>query len=250
MPWVRIDDHAMEHPKVAGLPDGAFRLWVAGLSYCQKYLTDGFISDVALRGLRAFTPKRRGELLAAGLWRDAQGGITVHDYLDWNDSRAHVLSSREQARERLKKHKEKRVSKDVQNVVENAHPTVGGYVRGSTQILERRTEPEKPVGPVGVASRRREQDEISERAGRFVQETYPALYAKHRKGARYISKPTLDFQEALELCRVWDDERLAKIATVFLTTDHHFAENGSRTMAQFRSMASWCDGKLAEAGIA
>jgi hypothetical protein len=95
-----------------------------------------------------------------------------------------------------------------------------------------------------------ERDELGDRAGRFVNEVYPALYAKYRKGARYVSKPALDFQEALELCRVWDDERLAKIATVFLTTDHHFAENGSRTMAQFRSMASWCDGKLAEAGIA
>jgi hypothetical protein len=49
---------------------------------------------------------------------------------------------------------------------------------------------------------------------------------------------------------VWDDERLVKIATVFLTTDHDFAEKGRRTMAQFRSMASWCDGKIAEAGIA
>lgn len=93
-------------------------------------------------------------------------------------------------------------------------------------------------------------DDLAERAGLFVRETYPALYAKYRKGARYISKPTLDFQEALELCRVWDDERLAMIATVFLTTDHEFAEKGSRTMAQFRSLASWCDSKIAEAGIA
>jgi hypothetical protein len=93
-------------------------------------------------------------------------------------------------------------------------------------------------------------DEVSERAGRFVNEVYPQLYAKHRKGARYISRPTLDFQEALQLCRTWDDERLVKIATVFLTTDHEFAEKGSRTMAQFRSLASWCDSRLAEAGIA
>jgi uncharacterized protein YdaU (DUF1376 family) len=96
----------------------------------------------------------------------------------------------------------------------------------------------------------RERDEIGERAGTFVNETYPALYAKFRKGARYVGRPALDFQEAMTLCRTWDDERLAKLATVFLTTDHEFAEKGSRTMAQFRSMASWCDSKLAEAGIA
>jgi hypothetical protein len=95
-----------------------------------------------------------------------------------------------------------------------------------------------------------EPDELTERAGRFTRETYPALYAKHRKGARYIGKPNLDFLEAVELCRVWDDERLAKIAHCFLTTDHHFAESGSRTMAQFRALASWCDSQLVEAGIA
>jgi uncharacterized protein YdaU (DUF1376 family) len=91
---------------------------------------------------------------------------------------------------------------------------------------------------------------VEARAGIFTNETYPALYAKHRKGARYVSKPNLDFLEAIELCRVWDDDRLTKIATVFLTTDHSFAESGSRTMAQFRALASWCDSRLAEAGIA
>ncbi len=89
-------------------------------------------------------------------------------------------------------------------------------------------------------------DELAERAGLFTRETYPTLYAKYRSGARYVSKPALDFQEALELCRVWDDARLTQIATVFLVTDHEFAERGSRTMAQFRSMASWCDSRLVE----
>lgn len=92
-------------------------------------------------------------------------------------------------------------------------------------------------------------NEVAERAGRFC-ERYADLYVKHRKGARYVAKPALDFQEALQLCQVWPDDRLDKLAQVFLTTDHDFAERGSRTMAQFRSMASWCDSRLVEAGIA
>jgi hypothetical protein len=91
-------------------------------------------------------------------------------------------------------------------------------------------------------------DAFAERAGAFC-EKYGELYAKHRKGARYLGKPNLDFLEALQLVQTWDDARLEKIATVFLTTDHEFAERGSRTMAQFRSMASWADGKLREAGL-
>lgn len=92
-------------------------------------------------------------------------------------------------------------------------------------------------------------EEVRERAGRFC-ERYGVLYQQHRKGARYLGKPNLDFLEAVTLCATWPDTRLDQIATVFLTTDHEFAEKGSRTMAQFRAMASWCDSKLVEAGIA
>lgn len=91
----------MEHPKIAGLSDGAFRLWVEGLAHCQKYLTDGVIIDLSCRGLRAYSPKRRALLLEAGLWDSTDQGVHVHDYLDWNDSRAHVESNRQYARERI-----------------------------------------------------------------------------------------------------------------------------------------------------
>lgn len=102
MPWVRIDENAMDHPKMGGLSDGAFRLWVQGLAYCQKFLTDGAILDVSLRGLRAYSPKRRDALEVAGLWdRRTDGGVMVHDYLDWNESRDHVLQARKAARDRM-----------------------------------------------------------------------------------------------------------------------------------------------------
>lgn len=122
---------------------------------------------------------------------------------------------------------------------------LSGSESGSqTHVSERvRAFPPREKGPSEVS------DDIAERAGRFC-ERYAELYAKHRKGARYLGKPTLDFQEALQLVATWPDARLDQIATVFLTTDHEFAEKGSRTMAQFRSLASWCDSRLVEAGIA
>ncbi len=86
----------------------------------------------------------------------------------------------------------------------------------------------------------------TERAGRFV-ERYQALYREHRKGARYALRPARDYQAAVDLCATWeDDSRLEKLAVLFLTTDHKFAEEGSRTIPQFLGLASWCDGKLAE----
>lgn len=103
MPWVRLDENAMEHPKIVTLPDGAFRLWVQGLAHCQKFLTDGLITGIAIRALRAYSPKRMADLVAAGLWDQATDGVTVHDYLQWNDSREHVEHGRRTAKERMAK---------------------------------------------------------------------------------------------------------------------------------------------------
>lgn len=90
--------------------------------------------------------------------------------------------------------------------------------------------------------------ELADRAGRFV-ELYGELFAAHRKGARYHSRPSLDFQEAVGLCTTWDDERLKLLAIAFLTTDDTFCRNGNGSIAQFRSRASWCDAKLRESGL-
>jgi len=87
---------------------------------------------------------------------------------------------------------------------------------------------------------------ITERAGRFL-DRYDALYPTHRHGARYARKPVRDYAAAVTLCETWaDDDRLDKLAVIFLTTDHTFAAEGSRTVPQFLALASWCDGRLAE----
>lgn len=86
---------------------------------------------------------------------------------------------------------------------------------------------------------------ITERAGRFV-ERYAELYPEHRHGARYAVKPARDYAAAVTLCQTWvDDARLEKLAICFLTTDHKFAAEGSRTIPQFLALASWADGELA-----
>lgn len=89
-------------------------------------------------------------------------------------------------------------------------------------------------------------DVVTERAARFI-ERYQGLYPVHRKGALYAVKPARDYAAAVTLCETWkEDTRLDKLAVCFLTTDHKFAEEGSRTIPQFLALASWCDGKLAE----
>ncbi len=101
MAWVRIHDGALTHPKIVGLSDSAFRLWVWGLSYCQQHLTDGWIPPAALPA-----KSKPDALVAARLWASAaQGGFDVHDYLDWNDSRETVQKKRDSLRARVTRYR-------------------------------------------------------------------------------------------------------------------------------------------------
>lgn len=98
MAWVRIHDAAMTHPKLVGLSDKAFRLWVWGLSYAQMHLTDGLITTEAV-------PKRlkraAEDLMKNALWERHDMGFKIHDYLDWNDSREVIVKKRTGAKRRL-----------------------------------------------------------------------------------------------------------------------------------------------------
>lgn len=87
--------------------------------------------------------------------------------------------------------------------------------------------------------------ELADRAGAFC-ERYSELYPLHRRGARYLPKPALDYTKACELCAVWDNDRLERLAVVFLKCEEPFAQSGSRTIGQFAAMASWCDDRLRE----
>jgi hypothetical protein len=115
--WVRLDDDALNSLKVMRLSDSAFRLWVKGLCYCQRQLTDGFIPAEWLKEVGA---KRKDiDMLStsnvdgkAPLWEPQSGSYQVHDYLDWNDSRATVTKKRNDAKERMA-HARERSSREV-----------------------------------------------------------------------------------------------------------------------------------------
>src|SRR5262249_20098267 len=87
------------------LSDRAFRLWHEGMAYCRKHQTDGTISASALRGFRYARPEAVRELStgASPLWETIEGGFSVHDYLDWNPSRAEEQKRQQEARDRTKR---------------------------------------------------------------------------------------------------------------------------------------------------
>ncbi len=100
MAWVKIDDQFTDHPKVLEVGPLAECLFVRGLCYAARYLTDGLVPVAHLRRMADFDAiTEAGKLVAAGLWEDAEGGYQIHDYLDYQPSREDALSIREKRAE-------------------------------------------------------------------------------------------------------------------------------------------------------
>ncbi|MCL4836431.1 MAG: hypothetical protein KJ058_00510 [Thermoanaerobaculia bacterium] len=129
MAWVRLDDHIDEHPKIAAAGPLGLALFVTSLAYANRNLTDGFVpQSVATRlvawqapwGTLAVTTGMEGEdvtsepviesLVSLGLWRRVKGGYRIHDFGDFQPSKAQVLAEREAARKRMRKHRNSRGS--------------------------------------------------------------------------------------------------------------------------------------------
>lgn len=136
MPWVRVDDHFDEHPKMAAVGPVGWGVWLAGLAYCNRNLTDGFIPYAIAEGIggswtirepveqgveeNGVRSIRRGSMLwtigvgsghhgeditaewiiahlvRLGLWEEVEGGYLIHDYDDYQPTKAQVLAEREQ----------------------------------------------------------------------------------------------------------------------------------------------------------
>lgn len=86
--YAKFDVLSPEHPKLAELPYRTRWTWFEGVCYCQRNLSDGFIPAGIAKARGWLTDADR--LIASGLWEKAPKGYRVHDYLDWNDSRADV----------------------------------------------------------------------------------------------------------------------------------------------------------------
>ena len=129
MPYLNVDDGMDEHEKIEALSDAAFRLHITAMLFCSRKLTDGFVS---LSRARRLSPSGRdgtaAELVRAGVWHDLGEGCSkpecieartchahgrpghyiVHDYLQWNHSKAWWEKRRADEAERLKKYRSRK----------------------------------------------------------------------------------------------------------------------------------------------
>lgn len=110
MTWVKIDDQVTEHPKCVSLSCEAWTLWLHGLTYCSRNLTDGTIPDAILSRLSPCRRPRKAaaELVAAGLWERIENAHHVHDYEKHQRTKAEINDAKASAIERQKRSRERR----------------------------------------------------------------------------------------------------------------------------------------------
>lgn len=109
---LRLYDEFLEDEDILALKDRAYRLHVSALIYCSRNLTDGFVSDRAVKVLQlilGFQVRRWvAELVEDGLWLEVEDGFQIRNYLDFNPDAETVKAERKNARERMRNLRKKK----------------------------------------------------------------------------------------------------------------------------------------------
>lgn len=163
MSWVKVDDQMTRHPKWLSLGKDRLPcqgLWLDGMCYASGYLTDGLVPDAAIP---PGAQKLAERLVEAGLWDRTEDGYEIHDYHDYQPTRAEVLErraarsaagqlgGRRSAQRRSKTQATGQASAQA-NAIANAQAPAQAL---ATQLLEtpskQNATPARPV-PVGIPS--------------------------------------------------------------------------------------------------
>jgi hypothetical protein len=112
--WTRLDDALLDHRKIfeagdrLGSKDGpavAFALYVVGLLWANKQVSDGFLpTAIVKRFPHVDKPLKVAAALAeAQLWEEVEGGYRIHDFHEFNYSAQQVQERRRIERDRRRR---------------------------------------------------------------------------------------------------------------------------------------------------
>ena len=121
--WFKVDDAFWSHPKVIQAGNAAVGFWLRCGSYSAQHLTDGFIPIGIARHLGSAGLARR--LVDVGLWTvsDEPCGYLMHDWADYQPTRATWLMRRESNAERQRSWRENHQVNGTSHAVTNGVPT-------------------------------------------------------------------------------------------------------------------------------
>lgn len=115
MAWFALDDGFDTHPKVRKAGNAAVGLFVRLGVHATRHLTEGHLDGDIVRSYGTVPNVRK--LVAVGMLHEAghgcprcpqpaEGDFVIHDYLDYNKSRAQIEAAREAARKRQNRGRE------------------------------------------------------------------------------------------------------------------------------------------------
>ncbi len=127
MSWAKLDDQFHAHRKAMKAwraHPRALGLHMLAMSYCAGHLTDGLVDDEFVE--EKIPAKRERDqatnaLVEAELWGREEDGWRIHDWLDFNPSRADTLDKRQKEADR----KARGRAKQAQSCPPNVHPDTG-----------------------------------------------------------------------------------------------------------------------------
>lgn len=170
MGTAKFDDGLPSNPKFIRAGAVASWLWVCGVLYCRRGLTDGLIPRVVVPslvvGLKSpYAHAKR--LVEVGLWDVEADDYRVHDFLDWNPSKAQIEGYRAQDRERKQaRHSDRNLNgihADSKRIPVEKAVTRGTHARAESESV---SESESGFGLNGEESARETDD-----AGRAIAES-------------------------------------------------------------------------------
>lgn len=177
--WVRVDDSFYDHPKFGEAGPVGIALWITGLAWSNRNLTDGFIprhrvnlllswEGVAWRmwmgDLFGGGEDVEAELVAkhlveVGLWEETDSGYQIHDYLEYQPSAEQVNERRQKDRTRKKSGEVESAKRAVSNPranprrspAESAHVPNGIPPDSEVPQTQSHTQPQETQEPLAAA---------------------------------------------------------------------------------------------------
>lgn len=100
MTWANVDDLFPEHPKVLAAGGDAAWLYICGLCFTNRNLTEGRIPKAVVPRLsdRKGASRLAGRLVEVGLWHEDGDAYVIHDWEKYNEGAEKVKARKEQAR--------------------------------------------------------------------------------------------------------------------------------------------------------
>lgn len=207
MSWVRLDDSMPDSVKVEALSDAAFRVYVKGICYCSRLLTDGFIPDSKVREFTRGKPSIVKELTAprssgpdkepTQLWLRVDDGYVIHDYLEYNPTREKVLTKR--AEDSARKARGKKTDSAGTRARSTSHPipshpdrTTTTREGGELSRLDRVAANFAEFGHVTAGTVRAMDDSVSDYGIDAVE-----LAVKRAAGSGFESKPPWSYVDSI-----------------------------------------------------